>query len=805
MQTLPAALAGLAEFPQFILYILVPSQTRPGKTDKFPVDWRTGAVVNAHDAQAWTTADNALAQLAAGRGHGIGFVFTAADPFFFLDIDEAWDGADWSPLAKSLCAAFPGAAVEVSSSGRGLHIIGSGSGAADPNHACKDTARGLEFYTSGRFVALTGTNAVGDVRANMAAVVPWLVTHYFPPRAMLSATDWTDGPREDWRGPVDDDELIRRALRSQSAGAVFGGRATFADLWHGDADALARAYPSGSGDEYDRSSADAALASHLAFWTGCDMERMDRLMRRSGLVREKWDREDYLRGRTIPNAVSVQRDVCRDREVIAPGAAPVDAPPAAAVGATKTAAVFLLPAQQLELFRGCVYVQDAHRIFTPEGAMLKPDQFKAWFGGHVFVMDANNEKTTRNAWEAFTESNAVEFPRVTRAWFRPNLPPGSIAAHEGLSYVNTYVPIDTPRLQGDAAPFLTHLAKLLPDERDRAIVLAYMAACVQHVGVKFQWAPMLQGCEGNGKSLLSRCVEKAIGERYSHWPRADQIHKKFNAWLVGKLFIGVEDVYLPDGQEEVIEILKPMITSDRQPVEPKGVDQYTAYVWANFILNTNHKKAVVKAKSGDGRRIAPFLTPQQTKADLARDGMTGDYFPRLYRWLKNEGGYAIVCDYLRAYLIPDEYNPATACQRAPETSSSIEVSAGHVGAVEQEILEAIGAERAGFMGPWISSFALDTLLSKINRQRVLSHRQREEILNDLGYVKHPALAGGRVNNPIAPDAGKPILFVKIGSPESQITAPADVARAYSAAQGVSFAGTAPTPPPPNTGASTTCH
>mgnify|MGYP000343690761 CR=1 FL=1 len=41
MQSLPLALAPLAAYRQFVPYRLVPS-ARPGKTDKLPLDWRTG-------------------------------------------------------------------------------------------------------------------------------------------------------------------------------------------------------------------------------------------------------------------------------------------------------------------------------------------------------------------------------------------------------------------------------------------------------------------------------------------------------------------------------------------------------------------------------------------------------------------------------------------------------------------------------------------------------------------------------------------------------------------------------------------
>jgi primase-polymerase (primpol)-like protein len=175
MHALPEALAPMAAYRQFIVYTIVPHPTKPGKTNKFPCDFRTGRVVSAHDSDIWTDAGTAIAaaaQLNAQGGphpFGVGFTLTHADPFWFLDIDGAYDGQAWSPLATALCQAFPGAAIEVSSSGRGLHIFGTGH---VPPHKTKNSALGLEFYNSGRFVALTGTNAVGSDRLLALAAVP---------------------------------------------------------------------------------------------------------------------------------------------------------------------------------------------------------------------------------------------------------------------------------------------------------------------------------------------------------------------------------------------------------------------------------------------------------------------------------------------------------------------------------------------------------------------------------------------------------------------------------------------------------
>lgn len=793
MHSLPEALAPFGQYRQFIVYKLVPGR-KPGKMDKLPVDFRTGRVTvkgqgGAHDPAIWTDfATAASAAINAGAGHGVGFVFTTADPFWFLDIDGAFDGTDWSPIAKALCAALPGVAVEVSSSGKGLHLFGTGQ---CPPHGCTCKAYGLEFYTSDRFVALTGTNAVGSAATDVSHLLPSLVGQFFPPAAAgEGSSDWTDGPCAGWNGPTDDDELLRRAMRSTSKAAAFGGgtHASFADLWTRNVDVLSKAYPD-AGDAskpYDESAADLALAQHLAFWTGKDCERIKTLMMRSALRRSKWEeRDDYLETFTIPKAIVRQRDVLSDKlpEPVAGQVAPAEGqtpgkatpPRAAAV----TGATFLTIEQQVDLFAGCVYVQEHHRVLVPGGVMLKEGQFRVMFGGYSFPMDNANERTSRDSWEAFTQSQAFRSPRADKATFLPALPPAAIIEAGGQTSVNTYWPINTPRATGDVTPFLGHLHKVVPDERDREILLCYMAAVVQHKGVKFQWAPLIQGVEGNGKTLFTRCVAFAVGDRYSYYPTASQLADKFNDWRYGKIFIGVEDIYVPEARVEIMEAIKPMLTGERSEIQGKGEKKETRDVCDNFMLNSNHKDAVRKHRND--RRFCMLFSPQQVAEDLIRDGMGGDYFPALYRWLK-AGGYAIVSELLHTYPIRDEFNPATSCQRAPATTSTEAAIEASRGGVEQEILEAIEQGLPGFAGGWISSIMLDKLFERLNVARRIPPNKRKDLLQGLGYIQHPGLVDGRVNNLITPDLGKPKLYVKAGHPAQYLVGPAEIAKAYSQAQ-----------------------
>lgn len=770
--------AGLAQHAQFILWRLEPGVP---KAIKVPINARRPAYPsNAMDPSIWLTATEAVAfaqQL--GPGYGVGFVFTEAIGMWFLDIDNAL-GADgqWSPVAQQLAQVFEGCAIEVSQSQKGLHIFGSGP---VPEHGCKNKTFKLELYHTDRFVALTGLQTRGTALHRHDAGVQWLVANYFTKGAAgVELDDVTREPVPEWLGPVDDDDLIRRAMQSHSTRAMFSDKvASFADLWTCNVHTLAKAYPSDQGDAFDRSAADQALLQHLAFWTGKDGERMLRLMRRSGLVRPKWDEhKSYLRLSCI-SALQMQVDVLHDKqpEPVA-GVAPPTAAPMAPAMREVTGATFLTPTQQMELFHGCVYVIDRHEVLVPGGDLLDAARFKVKYGGYTFAMDNENQRTVRNAFEAFTESQALRPPKADSTIFRPDLAGGVVVTTGGRSFANVWWPIETERCEGNAEPFLRHLRLLLPNERDAAVLLYYMAACVQHKGVKFQWAPLLQGVEGNGKTFFSHCVINALSERYCHIPRPMDISSRFNPWLRNKLFIAVEDVYVEHERTEIFEILKPMITGRLQPVEAKGVDTIMGSICANFLFNSNHKDGL--RKTGNDRRIAPLFTHQQRKEHLSRDGLSRDYFSSLYNWY-NHGGMPVVNHLLYTMQIPEEFNPALG-GIAPDTSSTAEAVQAGLGTVEQHILEAIEAQSIGFMGGWVSSVFLEKLLEVKGLAKRVPLNKRRELMRSLGYDYHPALVDGRTNNSVLPDAGKPRLYIRDGHMHASVGSAAEVARLYSAAQ-----------------------
>lgn len=772
----------LTQYRQFICWVARPSAT-PGKVDKIPYDPYTGRNIDPHDPANRLSAAEAVGLYQAGRVSGIGFVFTAEDPFFFFDLDDALqpDG-QWSPLAHQMCQVFAGCFVEVSFSGKGLHIIGSG---ALPSHGCKYKPNKLELYTHSRFVALTCQHASGDPAHPAQAQLEWLASAYFPATRPTTdgASEWTDAPCDGWAGPEDDDELIARMLSSRgSAGSAFSNRATVRELWEADPDALGRCYPPNrDGQDFDHSSADAALCQHLAFWTGRDCERMDRLFRQSALYRDKWERTDYCRNTILHASSHCSSVYAAGRPASSPGSIPTPGGPILApdAGGLRDGFQYLSVPQQQEYFAGCTYIQSKHAVLTPGGFLMEPERFKTMYGGYVFALDMINDKTTKSAWEAFTQSQGCNFPKAHTYCFRPELTAGAIVEEEGQQMVNVYHPIDTPATPGDASPMLDLIRRMLPNGNDADILRAYMAAVVQCPGKKFMWAPLLQGIKGNGKSLLATILSFAVGSRYTEKPDPNDISNKFNAWIERALLVIVDEVYVGD-RRDMENALKRLITEKRITIQGKGADQITGDNRANFWLNTNYKAGI--RIDDEERRYCVFFTAQQERGDIERSGMGGSYFPQLVDWLEN-GGYAICNHYLRTYQIPDALHPALN-PRAPHTSSTYEAIQSSLGPIEQEVLAAVEEGRPGFAGGWISSMAFDRLLEDRRYTKQLPRNLRRQALQKLGYDWHPGLKEGRTNNivtcPYAP--GRTRLFVKAGAIVANLTTQAEIVRVYLEAQ-----------------------
>jgi primase-polymerase (primpol)-like protein len=238
-----------------------------GKWTKVPVNPKTGENAKLNEPPTWGTFERALAFHRRHRQttDGLGYVFTADDPYVGTDLDDSLDpNGELYPWARPVVAVLA-TYTETSPSGTGVKLICE---AAKPGDRCETKYNGqkVEMYEGGRFFALTGRRppwypAAAESRHEEVEYVYNRVLGEDQSPLTLKM-----------RGG-DDNDVIWMA-----AEATNGEK--FLRLWSGDT----------SLHDGDDSAADLALCSLLAFWCGPDsQERIDRLFRRSRLMRDKWD------------------------------------------------------------------------------------------------------------------------------------------------------------------------------------------------------------------------------------------------------------------------------------------------------------------------------------------------------------------------------------------------------------------------------------------------------------------------------------------------------------------------------------
>jgi len=300
----------------------------------------TGNAASSTDPGAWCSYDEAVAAVAAGGFSGIGFIFTETDPFVFIDLDGCRDSVsgEWVPEAVEICNRFPGAAMEVSQSGAGLHIICSVVDKSLFNAHYNKWSGWIEFYRTGRFIAFGGGEWTGDPSIDHTpALLDWAPLRPNGDTSGDGDAVATVGRDPRWCGPEDDAELLQRMMvfREPDAERIAAlaeqvtnspndtliklqydeatrDRVPFEWLWNADLK-LGQYFPDAAGDQgrsFDWSAADQTLMNRLAFWTGNDWERMQRLFSQSVLARrDKWTARPYYRNITTSGARSWTRDV----------------------------------------------------------------------------------------------------------------------------------------------------------------------------------------------------------------------------------------------------------------------------------------------------------------------------------------------------------------------------------------------------------------------------------------------------------------------------------------------------------------
>lgn len=262
----------LKALPQWVCWRY---ETRDGKPTKVPICPQTGARASTTNSTTWSTFGEATLALEWGHHDGIGFVFADTDPFFMIDLDDARDIDMNLPWADEIVNRLP-IYWEVSPSGSGLRGIGRGTLPAGGNRKGQ-----IELYDRARFATITGQLLSGDeIGGDCTPILQGFHRELFEP-VIAVATPVQSNPETP---PMSDDEVLDRALNAKNG------------------DKLRKLLEGDTTDYTSQSEAEMACVGLLKFWTQ-DAEQIERILRLSGLQRDKWDRNKTYIDRTITNAL----------------------------------------------------------------------------------------------------------------------------------------------------------------------------------------------------------------------------------------------------------------------------------------------------------------------------------------------------------------------------------------------------------------------------------------------------------------------------------------------------------------------
>ena len=202
----------------------------------------------------------------------------------------------------------------------------------------------------------------------------------------------------------------------------------------------------------------------------------------------------------------------------------------------------------------------------------------------------------------------------------------------------------------------------MQDEQD--LIINYLAHNVQYAGKKIQWSIVLQGVQGDGKSLLAEMMQHVMGFNNVRLMNVQTLESNFTGWAAGQCMTFIEELKLDNYKKyEILNNLKPYITNDVIECTKKGKDPQVEVNTTNYFALTNFKDAL-PIDSTD-RRWAIFFSQWQSSAKLLnfiKDNP--DYYSDLYRDMRDNVGE--IANWLKCHVIPQSFKDLN---RAPDTSA----------------------------------------------------------------------------------------------------------------------------------------
>lgn len=292
--------------------------------------------------------------------------------------------------------------------------------------------------------------------------------------------------------------------------------------------------------------------------------------------------------------------------------------------------------------RNWVYDASDDRFYNTESKYCVTAQgFNAINDRHsMSKKDILDGKSSPTASAVIQALNVYKIPTVHGRMYAPGR--DSVFSYNDTLFANTYPENQVPPKPKAIRPIdqknikriRRHLEHLLADEGERQMFLDWLTYVVQNPGKRVNYAILLQGVQGDGKSFFAFLLSAVMGPPNVRMGNAHILEGSFTGWAEGQCVMALEEVRLiGHNRHDILNRVKPFITNTIIEIHPKGRNPYNVENTTNYLLFTNYRDALPLSKNE--RRYLVLFSRWQDSDDLrAFKEENPDYYLELYNALQ---------------------------------------------------------------------------------------------------------------------------------------------------------------------------
>lgn len=320
---------------------------------------------------------------------------------------------------------------------------------------------------------------------------------------------------------------------------------------------------------------------------------------------------------------------------------------------------------------GWVYIEKTNMFYSyVNGKLLNRNAFNDANGRYLLNDEAKAKGESFAGLASNMALNVHEIPCVYDSVYLPGN--DRFLRIEGRELINVYdqatVPAMTePETRDDleaVEAVKRHFEILFADDRERTLLMDWIAYNVQYPGEKINWAPLIQGVDGAGKTWIARLLRELVGKPNIRAISAERLKENFTGWAQGRKIVVFEEIRLHNQNRfEIIDKLRPYITNDEADVRNMHREPYEIVNVTNYLLFTNYLDSLPINKND--RRYFIIRTSFQTESHIVQfEAEHPSYFTELFGML--DFNAEAIRWFFNNWELSDEFRPKA---KAPKTEA----------------------------------------------------------------------------------------------------------------------------------------